>query len=437
LSGGGGAARVRNVAAALLVLLLAGCLAPAARTLPHAGTLPAPTFSRVEIVDPVRSGGEPVLFQSPQGTLFIAAHPGYTHVKPPPGPEVLQESNGQSYLYRSVDDGAAWTVVTGANGAPRNDAPGDSDPDIAVTPDGSRLVLAQLDGAGVSTEASTDDGKTWPSANPLAAMPQDGNPDRPWLANVNGTFLLLYNGDGNGHWRLQSSPDGVSWAPLSTPGDGSYPGAMAVGPDGSVYVGDGDKVWSSTDGGKTFASSKIPGDKPMTGIMAQRPAVDAAGTVYFAWSELHKIRFAASHDDGKTWGPAVTLDANGTAIWPWPAAGAPGDLAVAWLGTNETNDDPSAVRGEWDVHLALVTGADTDHPSVWTGVIPNAVAMRGGICVDGTICEAEGKDRRLGDFITVIVDRDGYAQVAYGTTVTGHSISSPAYVRETDGPKLR
>src|SRR5439155_15311161 len=113
----------------------------------------------------------------------------------------------------------------------------------------------------------------------------DGSVDRPWLAYANGQFDLLYNGDNNGHWRLLSSKDGVSWSPLSTPGDGSYPGAMVAGPRGEIYVGNGDKVWASTDGGKTFIASKVPGDKPMTGIAAQRPAVDAKGTLYFAWSD--------------------------------------------------------------------------------------------------------------------------------------------------------
>lgn len=425
-------------AASLLILLalLAGCAAPAVKPLPG-GALATPTFSRIAIIDPVRSGGEPVLFQTPQGTLLIAAHPGFTHIKAPPGPEVVQPANGQSYLYRSTDDGATWSVITGPNGQPRNNAPGDSDPDLASTPDGALIVNAQLDGVGISSEVSKDDGKTWPGANALVADPKDGSVDRPWLTYANDQFYLLYNGDGNGHWRMMTSKDGVAWASFSTPGDGSYPGAMVAGPDGSLYVGNGDKVWWSVDQGKTFTPSKVPAMNPMKGITAQRPAVDLAGTVYFAWSEFHKIRYAYSKDHGATWSAPIDLGSGGTAIWPWPAAGAPGKLAVAWVGTTETNDDPSAVKGEWNVHLALLSDADTPRPTLWADVIPNAVVTTGGICIDGTLCEAEAKDRRLGDFITVIIDKDGFAQVAYGTTTTGHSISSPAYVRETSGPELR
>ena len=82
-------------------------------------------------------------------------------------------------------------------------------------------------------------------------------------------------------------------------------------------------------------------------------------------------------------------------------------------------------------------GADADRPRVRTGAIPGATVTTGGIFVDGTICEAEQTDRRLGDFITCIVDKDGRVQVAFGTTTTGHGISSPAYVRQVDGPRLR
>jgi hypothetical protein len=32
----------------------------------------------------VRSGGEPVIFETPKHALLVAAHPGFTHVKAPP-----------------------------------------------------------------------------------------------------------------------------------------------------------------------------------------------------------------------------------------------------------------------------------------------------------------------------------------------------------------
>ena len=429
-----------RVAALLALALLAGCASPLGAK--PTATDPAVAIAQVawgapKVIDPVRSGGEPVLFVTPKGTLLMAVHPGFTHVKAPPGPEVVQETNGQSYLFRSADGGATWSVVTGANGLPRNNAPGDSDPDVASTADGSRLVVAQLDGVGISSEASKDDAATFPAANPFVAMPQDGSVDRPWVAQWNGTFYLLYNGDGNGHWRFLDSKDGTAWSPLSTPGDGSYPGAIAVGPEGALYVGNGDKVWASVDGGKTFDSSKIPGVKPLTGITAQRPAVDDAGNVYFAWSELHGIYYAASRDHGKTWGPRIPLWEGGDAIWPWPVAGADGRLAVAWVGTTETNDDASAVKADWLVHVAYVEDAANMTPRVSAGPIAGAVVTKGGICLDGTICEAEGKDRRLGDFITIAADRTGTLMVAYGTTTTGHSISSPAFVKQSGGPKLR
>ncbi|MHB8605406.1 MAG: sialidase family protein [Thermoplasmatota archaeon] len=435
-----------------LLLLAAGCLAPKPAPTPGAtaAALASTAFTTPKILDPVRSGGEPVIFITPKGTLLIAAHPGFTHTKPPPGPEEIVPASGQSYLFRSTDGGATWTVITGqAPNAPRNDAFGVSDPDLAASEDGKTLVMADLSVASISTAASHDDAVTWPDATPLATSPKDNDVDRPWLAEAKGTFYLLYNGnnDAPGHWRFRSSTDGVNWNDLSSPGDGSYEGAIAVSPvDGSLYIGNGDKVWSSTDAGKTFASSKIPGVKPMTGITAQRPAVDANGTVYFAWSEFTSIFYAASHDHGATWGPAIDLTASlpgrvasapGTHIWPWPAAGAAGKLAIVWVGTNETNADPSAVKGDWFVDVALVDAADTAHPTVFAEQVPGAKVTTGGICIDGTACETEGKDRRLGDFISDAIDAQGMLHIAYGTTTTGHSISSPAYVREVGGFALR
>lgn len=423
-----------------MALFLAGCASRVVPFEPEPGSIELPTFSDPAILDPTRSGGEPVLFASPTGTLFYAAHPGYTHVKAPPGPEVLTPSSGTSYLWRSEDDGASWTLVVGdAENLPRALAPGVSDPDLASNEDGSLLAWTDLEAlAGVSTAASRDDGKTWPDAQPVAANANDGSVDRPWLSYLDGTFYLLYNGDGNGHWRLRASGDGVGWSDHSTPGDGSYPGALLADPRGKVlYVGNGDKVWWSEDAGKTFEASELPTERALTGIVAQRPAVDDAGTVYFAWSELDSIWYASSKDHARTWSEPVRLAANGTHIWPWPVAGAAGRLAVVWLGTNDTGDDPSAMDSTWTVHVAYVDAADGAAPIVWTGEIPNAIAMQGGICLGGTFCEVEGKDRRLGDFITAAIGRDGMLHVGYGTTETGHSISSPGYVRQIGGFRLR
>lgn len=421
-----------------LAVVVAGCAAPASDA-PADEPLEAATWSAPAILDPTRSGGEPILLLTPQGTLLYAAHPGYTHVKPPPGPEVLAPTSGQSYLWRSEDDGATWVLVTGAaENAPRNAATGFSDPDLASNADGSLLVWTDLQVlAGISTAASRDDGVTWPDAQPAAASPGDRGVDRPWLAFANGTFYLLYNGDGDGHWRLRASEDGVEWRDHATPGDGSFPGALIADPgSGALYVGNGDKVWWSEDGAR-FQASPLPTERALTGIVAQRPAVDDGGNVYFAWSELDSVWYASSRDHARTWSAPVRLWSNGTHVWPWPVAGAEGKLAVAWLGTAEVGEDPAAMEAVWTVHVAFVDDAASGEPRVRAGEIPNAVAQRGGICLGGTFCEVEGKDRRLGDFITATVGRTGDLHVAYGTTETGHSVSSPAYVRQMGGLRLR
>jgi hypothetical protein len=302
------------------------------------------------------------------------------------------------------------------------------------------LVWTDLEALlGISTAASGDDGRTWPDAQPAAGAPSDGSVDRPWLTYLDGTFYLLYNGDGNGHWRLRASEDGVTWRDHSTPGDGSYPGALVADPVGRVlYVGNGDKVWWSEDAGRTFTASQLPTEGAMTGIVAQRPAVDDAGTVYFAWSELTGVYYAFSKDYARTWSAPVKLSEPGTHVWPWPVGGAAGRLAVVWLGTpDEVADPTNAPEGtEWHVHLAMLAGADTAAPRLWSGPVGERM-HRGAICLDSTFCEVEQKDRRLGDFISAAVGRDGRLHIGYGTTETGHSISSPGYIRQSGGPLLR
>ena len=421
----------------LALALLAGCATPA----PDAGqppTFDAPTFTEPAILDPTRSGGEPVMFTSPTGTLFYAAHPGYTHTTFPPSADVIAPSSGTSYLWRSEDDGATWSIVEGVARARNPLSPGVSDPDLAANDDGSLLVMVDLGPlTSVAAAVSPDDGLSWPDARPVVSSTSDRSADRPWRAQLDGTFYLLYN-PGLEAWRMRSSTNGIDWVDHSQPGDASYPGAMVVDRNASaIYIGNGDKVWWSEDGGATFEASPLPTERALTGIVAQRPAVDDAGTVYFAWSELDSIWFASSKDHARTWSAPTRLFANGTHIWPWPVAGAAGRLAVVWLGTNDTGEDPGAMDSTWTLHVAMVDAAASATPRIWSASLDNAVATQGGICLNGTICEAQGLDRRLGDFISATIGRTGDLHVGYGTTETGHSISSPAYVRQTGGFRLR
>lgn len=106
----------------LLTMALAGCLGQ--QTESDGTQLPTgpdgqpldPTeisFTEPLIIDETRAGGEPVIAITHNGTVLVSAHPGWTHYHPSQDPthlgtELLEPASGQSYLWRSTDDGATW-----------------------------------------------------------------------------------------------------------------------------------------------------------------------------------------------------------------------------------------------------------------------------------------------------------------------------------------
>ncbi|HWH07795.1 MAG TPA: hypothetical protein VNX21_01260, partial [Candidatus Thermoplasmatota archaeon] len=126
----------KPLAALVLLALLGGCVSsgldPAAA--PLRGDLVAATlsFAPVKLIDDVRAGGEPVIQITQKGTLLVAAHPGWTHTRYPPSANLVTPASGQSYLWRSADNGETWQPIglPGANGiGPRGVGQGVSDPD--------------------------------------------------------------------------------------------------------------------------------------------------------------------------------------------------------------------------------------------------------------------------------------------------------------------
>jgi hypothetical protein len=68
---------------------------------------------------------------------------------------------------------------------------------------------------------------------------------------------------------------------------------------------------------------------------------------------------------------------------------------------------------------------------------------QGGICDSGTTCVATGQDRRLGDYFTNSVDRNGCVVIASGDTTVLDPISGgpratslPIFLRQISGPSL-
>src|SRR5438552_18578753 len=94
------------LAVALALALVAGCIsAPGAKVQPQSVLGSAPTVGALtfanKLIDNARAGGEPVIQITQKGTILVAAHPGWTHTRYPPSPNLVTPATGQSYLWRS------------------------------------------------------------------------------------------------------------------------------------------------------------------------------------------------------------------------------------------------------------------------------------------------------------------------------------------------
>lgn len=455
--------RMSRVLAALAAttVALAGCLAPASETLAPASAArdllgDLPLFGEPLVVDEVRAGGEPVLAITPKGTILVSAHPGFTHYHPTsptnPGLELLTPVNAQSYLWRSADGGATWTHVglPGLEQGPRSAGLGVSDPEFTVMEDGT-VCYTDLEGLAMSSvSCSTDDGLTW-VGNPVASQRPN---DRQWLAS-HGDELYFTANFFTDHALLASTDRGLTW---ERRGDTLCSGDLVANPrTGVLFVGCGDGVSVSNDGGATFEERRLGVD---TERAMTEPAIDAADTVWMAYTtagerELHLV---GTTDEGLTWPHALDLTpgvhdlaeaATGARehafVWPWVSAGSAGRVAVSWIGAHTPDYSGDVTpETEWRVYTAYVVGADTATPEVaLVEVTPDPIHL-GAICQAGTSCQVASMqgdpygDRRLGDFFETTIDAEGDLHLAFSNTAAQPEdvISHPMYVKQVGGLPL-
>ena len=433
----------RAALVAALVLLFAGCVQP--------GVDPAATtdqvddlvggvlaFAPMKLIDDVRAGGEPVIQVTQKGTLLVAAHPGWTHTRYPPSPNLVTPATGQSYLWRSEDKGETWTPVglpVGPGVGPRGIGQGVSDPDFAMDSKG-RIYLTDLEAlAAASVSWSDDDGKTWLMGNDVAST--YGPVDRNWLA-AHGTDVYFMGNYFGAERVLKSTDGGITWTQVGASHCGSD--FTARESDGALLVGCGAGIDVSTDGGKTFTKMEVPDAESDSRVMTE-PAVDAAGNVYTAWTQEDGVYLAGTSDLGETWTtPLRVSDGLGTMthIWPWVVAGDAGRVAVVWYAT-DAEGGPSKAKGDWFVYQATVLDAMGAAPTLVNAKVTESPVFQGGICQRGTACQLDptsAGDRRLGDFFEAAIDAEGYVNIVYSVALKD-AISHPGFSRQTSGPSLR
>ncbi len=278
---------------------------------------------------------EAALVEHPSGALFVS---GYGD----PGPK----------LWRSDDGGSTWERVfvgTEADGAVAN-----SDMDLAVGPDGTLYFATMgydrtvLEGTHIVVGVSHDVGVNW-SWTRLSETRFD---DRPWVAVApDGTAHVIWN-DGAGVCHAVSTDGGVTWTerPRIHPLGGSS--HLAVGPNGEVAVrvvpvsASGNRldpgvelVAVSTDGGMSWQKHEPPGERiwesplenPDVPRWVEPLAWDAAGALYYLWSEGNDLWLGRSVDQGGTWTTWPVAQGDRVTYFPYLIARGPGELAATWF----------------------------------------------------------------------------------------------------------
>src|SRR5436309_2540915 len=300
----------------------------------------------------------------------------------------IQGIPGGTDLWKSINKGASFVYMGQPDGAQDHCNPplvqclavGGGDDSIDVS-SGGYLYISSLWLGSVTMSASMDGGtggalpgQAW-TVNPTAALiPGD---DRQWIAAYGPqTVYMSYTDIGTGVIDFQKSTDaGKTFGPpvqtfsplgpLFSDVQGNlvvdkYNGNIAsafvqLGASNNIYLNrslDGGTTWQQ----KLAYTGPVGSDNravfPMT-------AVDRGGNVYIAFTNCltgHtncQVYLVGSPDFGDTWlsahqvsNPAVDTNTT-TAVQPTIAAGSPGYVDIAWLGSAATT--PDACPNMWRV----------------------------------------------------------------------------------------
>jgi hypothetical protein len=417
--------------------------------------------------------GEPGMGVTPAGQFWVASDIApYAAHDPRVDPAAGLLSGAD--IWTSTDGGRSYRWVGDPFQATANSfGLAGEDTDLAVAPeknanDTYTVYAASLWLGSSSLAWSLDGGKTW-SVNPLGGVPAQ---DRPWLA-ADGpcTVLVTYHqlptftpvvssydvcSNGNVPAKNGATLDPVSSTELTSsdfPGLSNSFNKQAVDtssaskwrhnvyvpmslcqvqspvvpdlltnaaassgcPKGTQYL-----VAVSSDGGQTFAYHPVALDASgATLVWAATVATDAAGTVYFTWSDAKNSYLDVSRDGGTTWSKPRQLNAPRTAaVYPTVAAGKAGRVDVAWYGTSragnandskamgKVNADGSAV---WKVLVARSTNSGATFS---TRAVSGAI-HRGALCTSGGGCNSDGSRNLLDDFGLTISPTTGLDSIAY------------------------
>jgi hypothetical protein len=411
------------------------------------------------VVDAQRTEGEPLNFIDKDGHYWESGPYGF--------------STGQSWVHRSTDGGDQFNIVSFVGLRP-NAPPGGGDTDVVVDDQGD-VYFVDLEGlAELSCAVSEDNGNTW-TTNQACVL--DTVVDRQWLAADNGldagpvgnSVFLAYRqtprgsfiystagaDDGGGAVYLNSSADPVN--PVS---QGAPCGQLRFDPvKRNLYYPciQGDHVEITVghvDPGQRMGivytnvqAPVSPGGGPV-GDLFPSVAVDTAGNLYAVWIDEtdHNVYYAASADAGQTWGPVHQVNGNdaNSNEFMWAQAGAPGTLAIAWLGNSSHldsdfmpswyNNRQAATQFKWFGYASMIRNATSATPNFAQAKFTDQPSHYGQICNQGLFCTVSMGDRTMADYFSLYLDLDGSMRIVFNDTTSQHHGAHVFEVRQVAGP---
>jgi hypothetical protein len=422
------------------------------------GVLPPPPAGSTSANN---QAAEPQIRSDPAGNFYISSENGLGA-----GTDAWSSTDG-GHAYGSLPQPNEESSTTGGT---TGLAPGGGDTDLATAPATNasgtdNLYVASLTLGSVTVSLSQDGGHTWANDVTAAKVPGD---DREWIAaDGANNYYLSYHAIGAGDQIIVNQGQVVAGQPataatydainpaqtdiyLGTEADNEI-GNIAVDPNtGDVY-----QVFAGCPPSPTqivtcsaFNTAYMAVGVPATTrgvttltftdyIIYQSPnsaagfannfpavAVDTAGNVYATWSDDQNVYLAYSTDHGQHWSKPGKVNhgtAANTAIFPWPAAGAPGKVDLVFYGTPAgANYQACGQSGKytcqnepWSVFFSQnlnILGNGS-----WTQTAATPVVHYGGVCQGGIGCTSTGDDNRdlYDDFGVAASPATGLASITY------------------------
>ncbi len=336
-----------------------------------------------------------------------------------------------NYLVVSNDNGKTFS-------SPRiiaDPGSGQIDVQLKVDPVGGQTVYAswlQNNKSLIEVAKSTDFGQTW--TKPVIANSNNAGMDKDILAVRGNDVYVAYN-HAQTVWCSSSHDGGQTWTSVKVNGNAQFgwslTGGGTVDPAGNVYFAwdgytqnGGAKgpvnlyVTKSKDGGLPWTptlldiSSSPPDCSAFNcGWAFLGPGIamtsDTTGQLYVLWNAgsvdggPERIFYSTSTDQGLTWSPKtdVSLAPQGfDHAFPAVAAGAAGDIRIAWM---DQRNEP-----HWNVYYR----SSTDGGATWSGETVLSTFVTG----YNKYIFTDGFRFPFGDYFDMDIDNKSHTQTAWG-----------------------